>query len=121
MTTRVVRSRDIRPPRYVTETNDGLSGWRSAMVRVRRACSSLSFGGKNSNETVRPAARSSAIRAISASLLRVRARGLFGDASQRVADYGSVMSHAQYGGDWYDDVGLEESMNNDEMVKRRRA
>src|SRR2546425_7032286 len=63
-TTRVVRSRDMRPPRYVTETKEGLSGCRSAIVRVRSCCSSASLGGKNSNEKVCPAARRSVIRAI---------------------------------------------------------
>ena len=56
-----VRWRDAAPPRYVTDTKEGLSGCSSPMVRARVASSASFFGGKNSKEYVLPAARRSAI------------------------------------------------------------
>ena len=59
---RIVRSRVDPPAPYVTDTNVGRSGSSSLMARQSWASPSSSFGGKNSNETVRScAARSSRI------------------------------------------------------------
>ena len=61
-----VRWRDDRPPRYVTETKDGRSGCSSISDSTSRVCSASFFGGKNSNEYVRPAASRSAMVAMTA-------------------------------------------------------
>src|ERR1700689_879803 len=57
-----VRWRDSRPPRYVTETNEGSSGSSSLSVAVSTALSSSDFGGKNSNDLVVPCASSASMR-----------------------------------------------------------
>src|SRR6266511_3810237 len=56
-----VRSRVVPPAPYVTDTYEGASGSSSWSVRSSVASASSVFGGKNSNEMLRPCRRMSLI------------------------------------------------------------
>src|SRR5687768_2631793 len=64
VTTSRVRSRLLPPAPYVPDPTPGGSGSGSAIVRPRASWAPSVFGGKNSNEHVRPAASRSDTLAI---------------------------------------------------------